>query len=92
MVMNIAFDIPEYHRQNLINGWDEIALTLQLEDKIRQYEETKLVKLSKCILEECGVIGDLLTGEKVYKALERLKPIVHRTPLITSETTNKIVQ
>lgn len=36
-----AFDIPEYHRQNLINGWDEIALTLQLEDKIRQYEETR---------------------------------------------------
>src|SRR5690625_5854069 len=29
----ISFDIPEYHRQNLINGWDEIALTLQLEDK-----------------------------------------------------------
>ena len=32
-----------------------------------------------------------MTGEKVYKALERLKPIVHRTPLITSETTNRIV-
>ncbi len=27
----------------------------------------------------------------MYKALERLKPIVHRTPLITSETTNRIV-
>ncbi|MFD2130696.1 threonine ammonia-lyase [Pseudogracilibacillus auburnensis] len=40
---------------------------------------------------ECGLIGDLLTGEKIYKALERLKPIVHRTPLITSETTNRIV-
>ena len=37
-----AFDIPEYHRQNLINGWDEIALTLQLEDKIREYEENRL--------------------------------------------------
>ncbi len=36
------FDIPEYHRQNLINGWDEIALTLQLEDKIREYEENRL--------------------------------------------------
>jgi len=33
----------------------------------------------------------LLTGEKIYKALEKLKPIVHRTPLITSETTNSIV-
>jgi len=35
-----AFDIPEYHRINLINGWDEIALTLQYDDKIAQYEET----------------------------------------------------
>lgn len=33
----------------------------------------------------------MLTGDKIYKALERLKPIVHHTPLITSETTNKIV-
>lgn len=33
----------------------------------------------------------MLTGETIYKALERLKPVVHRTPLITSETTNKIV-
>ncbi len=33
----------------------------------------------------------MITGEKVYKALERLKPIVHRTPLITSATTNQIV-
>jgi len=38
----ISFDIPEYHRQNLINGWDEIALTLQLEDKISKYEQTTL--------------------------------------------------
>jgi len=38
----VAFDIPEYHRQNLINGWDDIALTLQLEDKISNYEQTSL--------------------------------------------------
>lgn len=38
----VAFDIPEYHRNNLINGWDEIALTLQLEDKISNYEKTAL--------------------------------------------------
>lgn len=37
-----TFDIPEYHRQNLLNGWDEIALTLQLEDKISNYEQTTL--------------------------------------------------
>lgn len=40
---------------------------------------------------ESGSIGDLITGEKIYSAYERLKPIVHRTPLITSETTNRIV-
>ena len=33
----------------------------------------------------------MLTGEKIYKASERLKPIVHRTPLVTSETTNRMV-
>lgn len=40
--VEVDFDIPEYHRQNLINGWDEIALTLQLEDKISKYEQTTL--------------------------------------------------
>lgn len=38
----ISFDIPEYHRQNVMNGWDDIALTLQLEDKISQYENSRL--------------------------------------------------
>lgn len=37
-----SFDIPEYHRQNLLNGWDEIDLTLQFEDKIKQYEEARV--------------------------------------------------
>lgn len=35
----VRFEIPDYHRENLINGWDEIALTLQYEDKIASYEE-----------------------------------------------------
>src|SRR5690625_6341538 len=43
------------------------------------------------LTEECGSIGDLLTGEKVHQAMERLTSIVHRTPLVTSETTNSIV-
>lgn len=34
-----SFEIPEYHRRNLINGWDEIALTLQKDDKITAYEQ-----------------------------------------------------
>ena len=36
---SVSFSIPEYHRNNLINGWDEIALTLLQEDKIIAYEE-----------------------------------------------------
>jgi len=34
----IHFDIPEYHKEKLINGWDDIALTLQHEEKISMYE------------------------------------------------------
>lgn len=34
-----SFEIPEYHRRNLVNGWDEIALTLQKDDKITAYEK-----------------------------------------------------
>ncbi|WP_249870338.1 threonine ammonia-lyase [Oceanobacillus saliphilus] len=36
-------------------------------------------------------LGDRLTGDKVYHAMKRLAPIVHRTPLLTSHTTNNIV-
>lgn len=35
----ITFDFPEYHQQNILNGWDEIALTLQQEDRITAYEK-----------------------------------------------------
>lgn len=34
----VHFDIPAYHKEKLMNGWDEIALTMQLEDKIAAYE------------------------------------------------------
>lgn len=34
----VHFDIPQYHKEKLINGWDDIALTLQHEDKIVAYE------------------------------------------------------
>ncbi|MBS4219694.1 3-isopropylmalate dehydratase small subunit [Bacillus sp. FJAT-49711] len=33
-----SFKVDPYRRQMLLNGWDEIALTLQLEDKIAAYE------------------------------------------------------
>ncbi|HLR40093.1 MAG TPA: 3-isopropylmalate dehydratase small subunit [Virgibacillus sp.] len=35
----VQFDIPAYHKEKLINGWDDIALTLQHEEKIKAYEE-----------------------------------------------------
>lgn len=35
----IEFDIPKYHKEKLINGWDDIALTLHHEDKITAYEQ-----------------------------------------------------
>src|SRR5699024_12835517 len=35
----VHFDISEYHKEKLMNGWDDIALTLHHEDKITQYEQ-----------------------------------------------------
>ncbi|MBN8233804.1 3-isopropylmalate dehydratase small subunit [Halobacillus kuroshimensis] len=35
----VAFDIQPYHKEMLLNGWDEIAVTLTYEDKIDQFEE-----------------------------------------------------
>ena len=35
-----SFSIDPYRRQMLLNGWDEIALTLQLDDKITEYEQS----------------------------------------------------
>ncbi|GGN51468.1 threonine ammonia-lyase [Oceanobacillus indicireducens] len=37
------------------------------------------------------LVGDLLTGEKIYQAWKRLAPIVHRTPLLTSHTIDDMV-
>jgi 3-isopropylmalate/(R)-2-methylmalate dehydratase small subunit len=34
----ISFDIPEFHKQKLLNGWDDISLTLHHEAKIEAYE------------------------------------------------------
>ena len=35
----LDFEIPNYHKEKLINGWDDISLTLLNEDKISQFEE-----------------------------------------------------
>jgi len=34
----LSFDIAPYPKQMLLNGWDEIGVTLTYEDKIEQYE------------------------------------------------------
>ncbi|WP_411843963.1 3-isopropylmalate dehydratase small subunit [Salinicoccus sp. HZC-1] len=34
----VSFDIPVYHKEKVLNGWDDIALTLLLDDKIAEYE------------------------------------------------------
>ncbi|MCJ7841076.1 3-isopropylmalate dehydratase small subunit [Lederbergia sp. NSJ-179] len=36
-----SFTTDPYRREMLLNGWDEIALTLQLEDKISEYENAQ---------------------------------------------------
>lgn len=36
--LEVSFDIQSYHKEMLLNGWDEIAVTLTHEDKIDQYE------------------------------------------------------
>ena len=37
----VAFEIDEKVRENLLNGWDDIALTLLREEKIAEYERTR---------------------------------------------------
>lgn len=34
----VKFDIAPYPKEMLLNGWDEIGVTLSYEDKIKQYE------------------------------------------------------
>ena len=34
-----SFDIDQYYKQMLLNGWDEISLTFQYEEHIANYEE-----------------------------------------------------
>ena len=38
--LEIDFEMPEYRRQNIMKGGDEIALTLKVEDKISEYEKS----------------------------------------------------
>jgi 3-isopropylmalate/(R)-2-methylmalate dehydratase small subunit len=38
-----TFSIDPYYKKMLLNGWDEISLTIQYEDYIKAYEEKRLV-------------------------------------------------
>lgn len=37
----IAFELEPFLKERLINGWDQIALTLRHEDKIQEYEKAR---------------------------------------------------
>jgi 3-isopropylmalate/(R)-2-methylmalate dehydratase small subunit len=38
-----TFDIDQYYKKMLLNGWDEISLTIQYEEQIKAYEENRVV-------------------------------------------------
>jgi 3-isopropylmalate/(R)-2-methylmalate dehydratase small subunit len=44
--LNIAFDLDEHRRQFLLQGLDDIGLTLKLADKISAYEEQHKTRLA----------------------------------------------
>lgn len=37
-----SFDIDPYQKKMLLNGWDEISLTFQYEEKIKAYEDKRI--------------------------------------------------
>ncbi|MBQ2789424.1 MAG: 3-isopropylmalate dehydratase small subunit [Thermoguttaceae bacterium] len=37
--LEMKFEIDAFRRENLLNGWDDIGLTLRYEDKIAEYEK-----------------------------------------------------
>lgn len=38
----VHFEFPVYHKEKLMNGWDDIALTLKHEDKIEAFENAAM--------------------------------------------------
>jgi len=42
---SFGFEIDEFRRQCLLNGWDDIGLTLRHSDKIRAFENERLARL-----------------------------------------------
>jgi 3-isopropylmalate/(R)-2-methylmalate dehydratase small subunit len=39
----ISFDLDPFLKERLLNGWDQIGLTLRFENKIDEYEQTKAI-------------------------------------------------
>jgi 3-isopropylmalate/(R)-2-methylmalate dehydratase small subunit len=39
--LSIAFQIDPFRRDCLLNGWDDIGLTLRHEDRISEYERSR---------------------------------------------------
>lgn len=37
----VSFEIDNFRRERLMNGWDDVELILRFEDKIQQYEEKR---------------------------------------------------
>ncbi len=40
----IAFEVQPFRKQCLVNGWDDIGLTLRHADKIRSFEAERLTR------------------------------------------------
>ena len=38
------FEVEDFRKQSLLNGWDEIGLTMRHTDKIRAYEASRAVR------------------------------------------------
>ncbi len=39
--LEISFEIDDFRRDCLLNGWDDVGLTLRFEDKIKEYERKR---------------------------------------------------
>jgi 3-isopropylmalate/(R)-2-methylmalate dehydratase small subunit len=43
--VELPFDVQDFRKQCLLNGWDDIGLTLRHADKIRAFEAERLARM-----------------------------------------------
>jgi 3-isopropylmalate/(R)-2-methylmalate dehydratase small subunit len=43
--VELAFEVQAFRKQCLLNGWDDIGLTLRHADKIRAFESERLARM-----------------------------------------------